>query len=162
VAKTGIEILTELVEQVRLLNKRIDLLDQNVKTLMNKTREQKPAETKIDPKPQIQAIDPPPPKQGKMTILTEKPRSGVMTSGRLVVKFGDKQTPIADASIKIFNDKDVLVRETKTNRGGIWMCLLPAGKYVAEITGKFRGKDLITQNKNFTIPDDGRKEFEVI
>ena len=161
-AKTGIEILTELVDQIRLLSQRIDLLDQNVKTLMNKNRETKP-ESKQQARPQIQAIAAPPPKTGKMTIQTEKPKKeGVMANGKLVVLIENKPTPIPDAIIKIFNEQDKLVRETKTNRGGIWMALLIPGNYVAEITGRYKNKELVAQNKIFTIPSDGRKEYEVM
>jgi hypothetical protein len=158
VAKTGLEILTDLVEQIRHLNQRIDLLDQNVKTLMNQTRINPPEKTI---KPQIQAITPPPPKPGKMMIQTDKPKKeGVMANGKLVILVDKKPTPISDAIIKIFNEQDKLVRETKTNRGGVWMCCLAPGKYVVEITGKYKGKDLVTQNKNFVIPT-GVKEFEI-
>jgi hypothetical protein len=160
VAKTGLEVLTDLVDQIRQLNQRIDLLDQNVKTLMNQARAQ-PVE-KTAQKPQLQAFTPPPPKPGKMTIQSDRPKKdGVMANGKLVVLIDNKPTPIPDAAIKIFNDKDQVVRETKTNRGGIWMAMLAPGRYVVEIAGKYKGKDLVTQNKNFIIPQDAAKEFEV-
>jgi hypothetical protein len=172
-AKTGLEVLTELLEQVKLLNKRMDLMDQNLKVLMNKERTKAP-EPKEPPK--IQAVERPEPKKGKMSIeLTKKPEAsapkpeqpkaekkpGVMTSGKLAVYTEGAQTPIPDAVIKIYDQDDRIVKETKTNRGGIWMALLAPGKYVVEISGKFRGKDLTKQNKSIVIPD-GVSKFEVV
>ena len=160
--KTGLDLLTELVEQVKLLNKKVDLLDQNVKSLMNQSRA-KP-EQKPQVKPQLKPAEPPAPKKGKMTMVKDgketKPKAGVMTSGKLMVMVDSTSTPIPDAAIKVYDENDKVVKETKTNRGGVWMALLQPGNYVVEISGKFKGKDLVTQNKNFTIPE-GVQQFEV-
>jgi hypothetical protein len=158
VAKTGIEILTELVEEIKLLNKKVELLDQNVKALMNKDRAPTQTAPPVKLKPQIKAVEAPETKKGKMTIASKK--AGVMTTGKLMIAVNDVSAPIPDAVIKIYDENDKLIKETKTNRGGIWMALLPSGRYVAEITGKFKGKDLVQQNKNFTIPE-GIEKFEV-
>lgn len=162
--KTGLEVLADLAEQIKLLSKKIDLLDQNVKTLMNKERQTvkvqvPPEKPKEKVKPQAMAVDAPPPKKGKMIIESSK-KPGVMTSGKLMTP--DKYSqPIADATVKIYNDQDQLIKETKTNRAGLWMAQLIPGRYVAEITGKFKGKDLTQQNKTFKVPD-GVESFEVV
>lgn len=154
-SKTGMEVLIELYEQIKTLNKKVDLIDQNLKVLIN---QQKAKNTLLSIKqPSVQSLDP---SQIK-AVPDKKTQPGVMVSGKISIKQDDgKEIMVSDASIKVFNDKDVLVKETKTNRGGVWMCLLQPGGYVAEINGKFKGQELVTQNKTFVIPS-GIKEFEV-
>lgn len=39
---------------------------------------------------------------------------------------------VSGVNVKVFNASNQMVKETKTNRAGEWMCLLPSGKYKAE------------------------------
>lgn len=160
-SKTGIEILSDLVASINLLNQKLELMDINIKLLMNRVNvldtAHKPklpvSQTKM---PQVQAVEP---SEKKMKIeLTKKP--GVMVNGKVVISEGDKNIPVYDAIIKVYDAADKMVRETKTNRGGEWRCMLKAGSYIAEITGVFKGKKLVPQNKTFVIPEN-IKEFEV-
>jgi hypothetical protein len=154
--KTGLDVLVELVEQVKLLSKKLDVVDSNVKTLMN--RIQIPAKDVI-PRPQLkpkaEAVQPKPKAEA-----IEKP-VGVMVSSKVVVMDGTVPLPIPDLKVRVFDDADRVVKETKTNRAGSWMASLKPGRYLVEITGQFKGKDLVPQNKNFTVPQ-GVKEYEVI
>jgi hypothetical protein len=159
--KTGLEVLAELVEQVKLLSKKVDVIDLNVKTLMN--RIQIPKQDVVDrpripaklteTKPKAQEYVPKP-------KTKEKP-SGAMVSSKVVIMDGETPTPIPEALIKIYDETDQVVKDTKTNRAGVWMAQLKPGRYVVEIGGWFKGKALIPQNKNFIVPPNVQ-EYEVI
>lgn len=159
--KTGLEILLDLVNKVELLDKKVSVLDQNIKILLNKTDGQKPI--KNSP-PRVEEVVPKnqPPKEKKlMKIEMTKAESKIMVSGRVVIMVDGKPTPIPDVVIKIYDDRDKLVKETKANRGGVWMSLLSPGPHIAEITGKYKNNELVPQNKSFVVPS-GVSEFEVI
>ena len=72
--------------------------------------------------------------------------------------------PLQGINVKIFDENDKLVKQTKTNRAGHWMSQLPPGKYVALFDGKYGGKNLLQQNKNFIVPNElpsGQNYIEV-
>ena len=166
-AKTGLEVLVELVEQVRLLNKKLDVLDQNVKVLMNAQRQAPTIETIPVHKPQVQQVQPTPPKQQIVNPNDPsrfKPKSsvpGVPVSGRVVQLFEGKSIAVSDCQVLVYDDQDQLVKQTKTNKGGAWACMLKPGKYVAEITGKLKDQSTLVQNKTFELLE-GQKLCEVI
>lgn len=166
-AKTGLDVLVELVEQVKLLNKKLDILDQNVKVLMN-TQRQVP--TIAPAKPQIQQIQPAQPTPPKQHLVSPNDPSrfkgksepaGIPVSGRVVLMIDGKSTPIPDCQIMIYDARDQVAKQTKSNRAGTWLCTLKPGKYVAEIAGQFKGQQLETQNKTFELLE-GQKLCEVI
>jgi len=76
----------------------------------------------------------------------------IMVSGKMMVNDGDKQVPLTSVSVKIYNEQDKLVKETRTNRAGHWMSQLPPGKYVALFEGEMGGKKLVPQNRTFEVP----------
>jgi len=89
----------------------------------------------------------------------------IMVKGKMVTYDGDTQVPLPQISVKIFDEKDNLVKTTKTNRAGHWMSQLAPGKYVALFEGEFNNKALVPQNKMFEVPQelsDGQLEFEVL
>lgn len=83
-----------------------------------------------------------------------------MCSGKMVAQSSGKQIPLPGLDVKIFDDKDKLAKETKTNRAGSWMSQLPPGNYVANIEGKYGGKDLYPVNITFSVKS-GMKQLEV-
>jgi hypothetical protein len=164
--RTGLDVLIELLEQVKTLSKKVDVLDQNVKVLLNQGRTQKPAVQEFVPPPQKQELPKQePPKQDPPASGTrfkfESSKPGARVNGKVVILNGDVQTPIPEAIVKIYDANDVLVRETKSNRAGSWLLKLAPGQYIAEIKGQFKGKDLVPQNKQFTV-EPGMTELEVI
>jgi hypothetical protein len=161
--KTGLEVLVDLVEQVKLLNKKFDVIDRNIKMLMNARPKEEPAKQVQ----QIQQIDPP--KAPGMRFGFEKTgpttapsatTPGAMVSSKVAVMLGSTATPIIDAVVKIYDANDALIKETKTNKAGEWRAKLSPGKYVANIEGNFRGKPLISQNKMFEV-EMGMDRMEV-
>jgi hypothetical protein len=91
--------------------------------------------------------------------------SNIMVRGKMVANAGEQTLPLANISVKIYDAKDNLVKETKTNRAGQWLSQLAPGDYIALFEGELRGKKLVPQNRNFTVPEKlspGQQYFEVI
>lgn len=93
-------------------------------------------------------------RRGAKAIAAEAPSkpSTIMCKGKMLVQSGDDTVPIPGLAVKIFDSKDQLVKETKTNRAGHWMSQLPPGKYVVSYEGEFKGQSLVPINKNFEVP----------
>jgi len=178
--QSGIDMLELILSKLERLEKHILILDQNIKKVANSAKVGELME-RAQAKPAMLAVQPTEPKsqtgithfkfepsdasklaKGGPEIMTAKrnmPRN-VMVKGKMVSVIGDKVTPLIDVVVKIYNTQNILVKETKTNRGGLWLCHLSQGKYVAELTGKHQGIELIPQNKAFEVPE-GVTEFEV-
>ena len=191
--KSGIDMLEELLEEVKLLHKKIDLLDRNLKTVANSA---KVAElltraegTKLDTfaranKPVIKAeavsnntnikenapkfkFEPTDASKIKQpAALANKSNRAVDTSkkvvvsGKLITVSNDQVIPLSQIDVQIYDDKDKLIKSTKTNRAGHWVSHMPPGKYVIAFNGEHNGKKLTTIYKKVEIPAD-KDEFEV-
>lgn len=194
--KSGIEMLEELTHMVSRLEKRIEVMERNIKTIANTVKIAELVDRAIDTpldgwaranKPTVKAIDPreeikkvkekadkmrfnfetndaakkkdgvQPARRGVTAAAAEPPMkkpSNIMCKGKMLVEDGSgKKVPIPDLSVKIFDEKDKLIKETKTNRAGHWMSQLPSGKYVACYEGEYKGQKLVSVNKNFIVPD---------
>ena len=192
--KSGLDMIQELLKEMKLMNKKINVLDANVKKLMNTGKVAEIA-TKalntplsswtlptvpIKPK-QIEAAKAPK-ENGKMVDKknmkfgfesvdgskvhqapanrrTAEPTT-CMCQGKMVATDGPKEVPLPGLSVKIFNEKDKMIKETKTNRAGSWMSQLPPGRYVANIEGKFKEQNLYPINLNFEVKQ-GMEKLEV-
>lgn len=155
VEKTGLEILSELIGQVKEMNKKLDLLDTNVKTLINGSKNNNTSNINNKKICGITNVS------EKDLIKNIEKKQLVMVSGKIAMVLEGEVRLIKGINIKIYDEKNKMVKETRTNYGGCWSAGLVPGKYVAEITGKFKEKELIPQNKNFIVPE-GVRQFEVI
>jgi len=199
IEKSGIELLEEILERLGAIEKKINVLEQNIKSIANSTKVaeliNKAIETQLPgwTKEQI--------RQSTVTtniqedisgikseiggfknfkfessdaskmpgeqILAQKQRvviKNIVVQGKMVTNIDNKIMPLANITVRIYNDKDVMVKETKTNRAGQWVSHLPPGKYVALFDGVFNGKKLVPQNRNFIVPErlpEGKQEMEV-
>jgi len=93
-------------------------------------------------------------RRGARAVAAEAPTkpSTIMCKGKMLVQNGEDTVPIPGLAVKIFDAKDQLVKETKTNRAGHWMSQLPPGQYVVSYEGDFKGQALVPINKNFEVP----------
>lgn len=208
--KSGLEMLEEILSRLVDLEKRLNVMDNNIKVIANSanlaTLIQKAAGTKLDgwakatapgiPGSKITAPEIPDAKQKIEEIkqkvgfknfsfesvdaatvkgapplankadrapTPKKPKS-IMVKGKLKIDKNGEVVPLSSASVKIYNDKDKVVKQTKTNRAGHWMSQLPPGKYVALFEGEIAGKKLLPQNINFEVPSslpEGQMELEI-
>ena len=183
--KSGIEMLEEIMNKVDLLSKKVDVLDQNIKKIANSTKISelitkaqesniagwtKPKEpvTKqtTDPKGmrfKFESVDASKIKQDSALINKNNRVSSNkvgMVKGKMITLNNGQQVPLPDITIKIFDGKNKMLKETKTNRAGQWMAQLQPGKYVVEMTGKYKDQELTPQNKVFELLP-GVEELEV-
>lgn len=89
------------------------------------------------------------------------PASTIMCKGKMLIESKGQQVPLSGVSVKIYDEKDKLIKSTKTNRAGHWMSQLAPGNYVALYEGEFEGQKLVPINKTFNVPDklEGDKKF---
>jgi hypothetical protein len=98
----------------------------------------------VDPMPQNAIHSEPVPEKQTSTLIR----------GRLKEREGSS---IAAVDVKIFDDKSVMVKKTKTAATGEWIAMLPPGEYTAEFT-KPGQKPLF---KPISIVS-GKKELEIL
>lgn len=133
--KSGIELIEELLQEVKTLNKRFEITEQNMKLLLQKVNIGAILQPPItQTQPTILANDSPVKiksvvQEQEQTVLDSTKNSGT----RVIGKVQDSQSRIISGlSVKIYNIGNQLVKDTKTNRAGEWMCFLPRGVYYAK------------------------------
>lgn len=196
--RSGIDMLEEILSRLLNLEKRLDVIDNNIKTIINSTNLakliEKAADTSFDgwsraTSPGVsdvnkridkikqksgfqnfnfEPVDASKLKDNRIKNKTNRPvlkkPKNIMVKGKLKIAKGENTVPLANASVKIYNEKDKLIKQTKTNRAGHWMSQLPSGRYVALFEGEINGKKLLPQNINFEVPEklpDGQTELEI-
>lgn len=193
--KSGIDMLEEILDQLKTLEKRLNVMDNNIKAIVNSTNLanliQKASNTPLDSwanasKPilpdvekkiadikkksgfknfNFESVDAAKIKGSTLIDKSRIPISKIMVKGRLKIDKDGKVVPLSSAVVKIYDEKDKLIKSTKTNKAGHWMSQLSPGKYVALFEGEVDGKKLLPQNKNFEVPDKlpkGQVELEII
>lgn len=185
--RSGIDMLSELILEIKMLRKEVKILDQNIKRIANSTKVAEiatkalntPLKDWVKPNnPKIEAVIGNKklvdnknlrfkfePVDASKTAQKSPNRSAdkvtrCMCQGKMIVTKDGKPVPLPNLDVKIFDAKDNIVKETKTNKAGMWMSQLVPGNYVANIEGKFNGKDLYPVNLPFTVKK-GMQKLEV-
>jgi len=191
--KSGLEMLEDLLLEVKQLRKEMKVLDFKVAQIANSAKvgeildiiqntkfkdyalpgpKVEPAEANVKPKAQAEApvkgfksfkfetsdaskTDQVQPSRGGKTIS-----QATLVSGKMVTHLNNKDVALSGLQVKIYDRKDKLVKQTKTNRAGTWMSHLPPGEYVVSIDGEYKGQDLVPVNLTFEVKK-GMKTLEV-
>jgi len=203
--KSGIDMLKEILFKLTHLEKKMDVLEQNIKAIANSSKMaeliNKAKNTPMDDwaKASAPVFDA---EQHKAKITKEiqqarqkamqtvnantttpsfknfnfdssnmkktpnpvAPKKPVVVKGTLEADVNGAQVKLPGINVKIFDEQDKLVKTTRTNKAGQWLSHLRAGKYIALFEGEFNGEKLLSQNRNFEVPEalpDGIKEIEV-
>lgn len=158
---TGIEMIQHLMKEVMLLQQKVDLLDQNMKRLLNQGRSA-PKKT-----PSVKPAEAPAKKEQagqdgikKFKFESSKLKKPCVCEGKMVVNQDGKQVPLSGLEVKIYNEKDELIKETKTNMAGFWYSHLKPGRFLANISGKHGNKPLYPINITFEVLP-GMEKLEV-
>jgi ABC-type uncharacterized transport system ATPase subunit len=129
-SKTGIELLEELCEKVELLSRRFTVIEQNTKEILNKlnmTKIESKTEEKIEAKIEMPSIT------GTTQMpMQQVPVTAISTQTQIIGRIRKDNKYVSQANVKIFDDTETLIKETKTNKAGEWICFLNAGDYRAE------------------------------
>jgi len=191
--KSGLDMLEELVAEVKRLNQKVSVMDQLLKKVANSAKISELATKALDTplkdwarsggvkqQPKAQAFDPKSDKNKEPKGLrfnfesndaakimpktnaqeTKKQSVMCMCEGKMVANSRGETIAIPGIDVSIFNDKDEMVKKTRTNRAGAWLSQLPPGKYVALCEGKFQGKPLHPVNIKFEVKP-GMEKLEV-
>ena len=180
--KSGLDKINEILEKLDNIDKKINVLDQNIKKIANSVKipellekisntslanyvnnasdlnELKEKYSNITNNsiptavPKVQAVNP-------QDILKKKTKqdSKVFVKGKVSVKIGDTFVPVGLADVVIYDDKDKIIKETRTNMAGDYSSMLVPGKYVAEIKGKYKDKELVPQNIPFIVKETDKE-----
>ena len=144
--KSGIQMLEEIINSVTLLNKRYEVIEQNMKEILNRMNgfnNQQISVNQQTSKPKIESTSP-------LTIdnnVLKVNQSSLHKSTKVLGKIKHDNKALIGVFIKVKNMDGQIVKETKTNRAGEWMCFLPEGKYKAE----YKLEGILDSSVNFKI-----------
>lgn len=172
--KSGLDLLNDLINKVDLLTKRFEVFEQNTKEILNRMNKEKRGQD-------LKEASAPPVAPGMVPSFPKNkttPNTTTSSSGNMItidvsnlnpnpirvqskIKSKDNK-PISGVSVKIFKGEE-LVKETKTNKAGSWLCMLPTGKYKAVCLNETDDENLYinetnefevlpTQNKTLNVP----------
>ncbi len=161
------QILEEILKKISTIVQQIVILDKNIKTIANSIKSSNitdktpvvvlpekvaPAVNKIAPADKnisgfrhfkFESADASKNNTGEVLAQKQRPstNNNIVVKGKMMTNNDGKVIPLPGVSVKIYDDKDALVKETKTNRGGEWRVFLPPGKYVSLFEGKLDGQE---------------------
>lgn len=158
--QSAVDIIYMLKDLVEKLDKKVDILDGNVKLLNNKVVKLQKTVNNLTVKPapsrekaEKKSVAP------ESTIVRTGKRSSeyvtgpIRTFGKIMSK---SRSPISDVQVAIFNDNNEVIKTRKTDSKGFWEVRLPPGKFGVQYTHK-KFKPI-----NITIElEEGITEYEV-
>ena len=129
-----------MFDLIKQQNIKIELLQKNLTIINNKLTGAyleipKPLSKIEVVVPIAQPIVEPKPIQTPISIAqpSNQPRKNIRIFGHLQDEDGKN---LSEASIRITDSSNQVIKNTKTNRGGQWTSFLPPGKYSVEIAAK--------------------------
>ena len=194
-AKSGMDILEEILTEILTLRKELKILDQKIAHIANSAKIADLANRALGTdfheftvsKPKIMPANKPAKPKVLAAAVPETPTKGTrfnfersdasktdqiqpnragrntsttLVSGKMITVINKQNVSLSGLIVKIFDNKDNLIKETKTNRAGTWLSHLQPGQYVVNIEGQYKGQDLVPVNMHFEVKP-GMKNLEV-
>lgn len=144
--QSAIDTIYELVEQIKLLHQKIDVMDNNIKLLNNKLVKAAPTQASTKPTAVVPESKSENQEQNKIKLF-----------GRIK---NQNKKPIKGVYIKIRNAKGDIINSRETNAEGYWEARVFPGQYVVELDPTAVIKMARPQNFNITL-DETMNEYEV-
>lgn len=160
--KSGIDLLNELIDQVKLLNKRYEVIEQNVKMLLARSNGQAPQAVLANHAPATIKPTIAPPQQQQAPKPQVKKTIANSNHTRVIGKIKDNEGKVlGGVEIKVYDANNNIVKQTKTNRAGDWMCFLPPGQYAANyfLEGQVNGNATFSVSSDEKIVRVGQPSF---
>jgi hypothetical protein len=149
--QSAVDAIYEILNEIKDLKKRLDIIDNNIKLLNNKVNKSSAAASKPG-RPSATA-----------PIGVSQPAKAEVVSKNIKV-FGriknQRKKPIKDVKVKIFSPKGALVKSRSTDSEGYWEARIPPGQYGVEYDASSINKKFRPINLNINIDKDV-KEYEV-
>ena len=126
--KSGLKMIEELLNKVELLDRRFVVVEQNMKELLNRANGFAPPAA-MPNGPSITGSEPSPTSMEAMNANVIKATTDTTkVMGKIKNKEGQS---LIGVKVGVVKENGEVVKETKTNRAGDWMCFLPVGIYKA-------------------------------
>lgn len=163
--ESALDVIFEMREMLALQQKEIRMLQASLNSIgakVNKTiypdfqgPQGKPAgqPKQKDNSHLYQEAPAPKPKKEKKKPKVPKQRKNVRVFGHFDDEVGK---PLSGVVVRIMDANNNVVKQTKSNRAGLWMSFLPPGKYIAE----FVMAGMQPEARQFQL-FDGQKEVEI-
>ena len=144
--QSAVDVIYDILEEIKKLHQKIDIIDNNVKLLNNKI--------------------------GKQNQSTNKPMAAVPNNKQKLPSDEDKtiklfgriknqnKKPIKDVYIKVRDPKGDIIKSRETNAEGYWEARVFPGEYVIELDASNIIKRARPQNFSIKV-DETMNEYEV-
>jgi hypothetical protein len=155
--QSAIDAIYEIAETLSRIEKRMDVMDSNIKLLNNKVSKISKAKAAPQTSARPSAGVPVGKSPVRENIDTKEVKSLIVGKikafGYIVNK---SKQPIPDVVVNIYGGGSEVIRSLKTNIDGHWNARLPSGKYGIE----YLHKKFKPINRTITL-DDSQVEYEV-
>jgi hypothetical protein len=161
--KSAIDVIYELSESVATIDKRLSVMDSNIKLLNNKLSKMSKeifAISEAGPAPsktKAVATAEPSVSHSKKIGKSTEPKKLVLGNISLYGYIVDpSKVPIIDAVINVIDADGDVIKDSRTNGDGFWSVRLPSGKY--EVLYKMQG---YKPTSRIVSLKDGVEKYEV-
>ncbi len=152
--KSAIDAIYTVLEHVEKIEKRLVVIDNNIKLLNNKINKLNTVGAKQEVNDSPRAIAP-------ITIVQSKKKSGPIENVKVFGRIKNKQEkPIKDVDVRIYDEKGKSVKSRKTDSKGYWEARIPPGDYGIEYDPSSINKRLRPVNFKVKV-SEGIKELDI-
>tara|TARA_A100001011_G_scaffold396727_1_gene495366 strand:+ start:492 stop:977 length:486 start_codon:yes stop_codon:yes gene_type:complete len=154
--QSAIDAIYALVERVDLLDKKIEIVDTNIKHLNNKVSQLLTSSNSISA-PSAAPASIPSATAGALPRGSENIDKLVLGPVKVFGRIVDKNmVPIPDVNVSVYDSSSDLIKSERSSSDGYWEVRLPSGKYGVEYShSRFK-----TVNRTIEL-QNGIKIFEV-
>ncbi len=137
--KEPVQLIEEMHQMLIDMQQQMRIMDNNIKILQAKVNAEvfAPLTKQImsGVHEQTKPTPPPLPEQAPLTIKATTPEESPQNKGTMVQGkyLSDDGKPLHGVPVKILNSNQKIIKETSTNRAGVWMAHLRPGKYIAKM-----------------------------
>jgi hypothetical protein len=135
---SAIDAIYQILDRLDIMEKRLHVIDDNVKILSNKVskfaRAPSPTAVEVGSAVAVAPVKINSPQNSSSQQKVEKLLLGKVKVFGYIVNKGKK--PLTDVAVKIFDEKNEMVKDNKTNSDGYWDVRLPPGRYGVEYIHK--------------------------
>jgi|14BtaG_2_1085337.scaffolds.fasta_scaffold05155_2 hypothetical protein len=135
---SAIDAIYQILDKIDVMEKRLHVIDDNVKILSNKVSKFIRTSVPTAVESEVHAVTPvvkdnSPRNSSSQQKVKKLLLGNIKVFGYIVNK---EKRPLNEVSIKVYSDKNEIVKDHHTNVDGYWEVRLPAGRYGVEYIHK--------------------------
>jgi len=165
--RSAIEAIYKILDEISEVNKRLDVMDSNIKLLNNKLMKLSSSKNSSGPGGSAggpSAVAPSASAPIAPIVRTSPSASPVSEIAQTIKVFGrvknQRKKPIKDVYVKIFSPEGAVLKTRTTDSDGYWEARLPSGTYGVELNASHIHSKFRPININIII-DETMNEYEV-